>query len=94
MCRALYKITTQPSAPAWVTFEMIDEAYNLMNTALSVNEENAEVHKWLAIILSIKSSYSNTSARVESSHVIKHHLMVINYTLSTTYLISVNSFTL
>lgn len=74
--RVLFKITAEPSTPQEVAQELINEAYNLIYLALSINEENAAVHKWLAIILNARSGYDGASIKIKNAHVVKQHLMV------------------
>ncbi|KAG8226297.1 hypothetical protein J437_LFUL002736 [Ladona fulva] len=55
--------------------EMIFQAYDYINQALSLNEKNYAVHKWMSILIDATSAYNGIKAKITQAHVMKQHMM-------------------
>lgn len=75
LCRALFKMSGNSSLSKVVRNEMITEGYELIRTALELCPNNANIHKWAAIIMDAKSGAEGTVSRIHSYGIVKIHLM-------------------
>ena len=55
---------------------MYREALDYAEEALSVNENNFAVHKWMSILIDYVYGYEGTKARISQSFNVKHHMEV------------------
>lgn len=60
--------------PKVIRDNMIEEAYQLIKKTLKLNDNHAEVHKWMAIFLDLKTSQEGTLSHVQSASAVKYHL--------------------
>ncbi|XP_071550266.1 regulator of microtubule dynamics protein 1-like [Panulirus ornatus] len=51
------------------------EALNFVEEALSVNQNNFAVHKWMSILIDYVYGYEGTKARISQSYNVKNHMM-------------------
>ncbi|XP_046384649.1 regulator of microtubule dynamics protein 1-like isoform X2 [Ischnura elegans] len=72
--RALYKLSQEISDPKQKK-EMIFEAYNYVSEALSINEKNSAVHKWMSIMIDAKSKYQGLKEKITQAYVMKKHML-------------------
>ncbi|KAK5641133.1 hypothetical protein RI129_009680 [Pyrocoelia pectoralis] len=61
--------------PEDVRNEMITEGYEVIRTALELGANDANVHKWAAIIIDAKSGAEGTVSRIHSYDMVKIHLL-------------------
>lgn len=54
----------------------VKEAYNFLNTAMEIKEDDANVHKWMAVIISAITRNESTSEKIKNLEHQKLHLMV------------------
>lgn len=74
MCRAIYNISK--SASDVEAKKLICEGYDLISTALEIQEDHYAVHKWMCVFLDSKSNLEGIKARINQSHETKKHLLV------------------
>lgn len=53
---------------------MITEAHELITKTIELNPNSAEIHKWKAIILDMKTSLEGTIKHVQAAPLVKYHL--------------------
>lgn len=53
---------------------MVKEAYQLIKKTLQLTNNHAEVHKWMAIFLDLKTSQEGILSHVHSASAVKRHL--------------------
>lgn len=58
--------------------KMISEAYELVQEALSLDDKNYAVHKWVAIVVDAKSTLEGIKQRISTLPLFKKHLTVID----------------
>lgn len=76
IARALYKLSCTPDLPSSISNLMILEAVDIVNHALSVGNDNANVHKWTAIILDCKYNMEGIKAKINGLETIRYHITV------------------
>ncbi|KAL0126532.1 hypothetical protein PUN28_005124 [Cardiocondyla obscurior] len=54
--------------------KLIYEGYDLLCTALEIQEDHYAVHKWMSILLNSKSILEGTKAQIKESYNIKNHM--------------------
>lgn len=52
------------------------EAYETITSAMKVNENHFAVHKWMSVILDLKSGCDGTKERVKNLELVKQHMKV------------------
>lgn len=55
---------------------MILEAYNFIQTAMSIKEDHYAVQKWMSILLDSKSAMEGMKSRIQQLYSIKKHMLV------------------
>ncbi|KAF5288337.1 hypothetical protein FQR65_LT12071 [Abscondita terminalis] len=75
LCRALFKMSCNKNYTHEVHREMIIEAYNLIEAAIQIDPNNANIHKWMAIITDTRASLDGTANRIKSYETVKGHLL-------------------
>ncbi|EFA08242.1 regulator of microtubule dynamics protein 1 [Tribolium castaneum] len=73
--RALFKLSHEHEITEDIRREMIDEAYEIIQSSLTVAENSPIIHKWAAIIIDRKNGMKGLEHRVKNSEVVKHHLI-------------------
>ncbi|KAF2901457.1 hypothetical protein ILUMI_04733 [Ignelater luminosus] len=73
--RALYVMSQNDLFSKSICEEMIQEAYRLIRFALSVKDDNAEVHKWNAILIDSTAGYLGIYTRIRVIPDVKKHLL-------------------
>lgn len=76
LCRALFKISEEKSHTKELKENYINEAYNLISTALQVDDNNGVAHKWMAIVLNCKCNYLGMAEKIRKSENVRKHLLV------------------
>lgn len=76
VCRALYKMSRTDIYAKSTKDEMIQDAYDLICEIEKHNSNNANVQKWMAILLDAKLRVENKFSRIEDNIKIKEHLTV------------------
>lgn len=56
--------------------KLIYEGYDLLCTALDIQEDHYDVHKWLCTFLHDKTVLEGTKAQIKESYNIKKHMQV------------------
>lgn len=74
LSRAIYKLSELTSGTESRKFTY--EGYDLLCTALDIQEDNYAVHKWMSGFLNSKSSLEGTKAQIRESYNIKKHILV------------------
>lgn len=74
LARALYNMSKTASEVE--SKKMIYEGYDLITTALNIDENHWAVHKWMAIFLDAKSSQDGMKARITELVTVKNHMLV------------------
>lgn len=75
LSRCLFKLSKRNDLSKETSDEMIKEAYDLITDALKTGQEDANVHKWMAIITDVKCGIESTQCRVKAAGKIKEHLI-------------------
>ncbi|XP_033217577.1 regulator of microtubule dynamics protein 1-like [Belonocnema kinseyi] len=73
LSRALYKMSQNASDVE--AKKMVFEAFDIISTALRLQENHWAVHKWMAIILDAKSSCEGLQSRLNQLYNVKKHMM-------------------
>lgn len=73
--RALFNLSQQENLNNDVKWEMIDEAYAILEIALSTSKISAEVHKWMAIVMDRRSGLVDLEERVRHAEAVRDHLI-------------------
>ncbi|XP_015589293.1 regulator of microtubule dynamics protein 1 [Cephus cinctus] len=73
LSRALYKMSKTASEVE--AKKMIYESYDLISTALSIQEDHYAVHKWMSVLLDSKSNYEGMKARIGQLYNVKSHML-------------------
>lgn len=60
--------------------KLIYEGYDLLRTALDIQEDHYAIHKWICAFLNSKSSLEGTKAQIRESYNIKKHILVRHLT--------------
>lgn len=55
---------------------LINEANNILDTALELDKNCAKVHKWKVIVMDAKLKFSGIIFKMSNLHILKHHLEV------------------
>lgn len=71
--RALQKLSK--SADKKVKEEYIRKAYDFLEKALSLDDQNFAIHKWYAILLDCRGELDGIKARVSQLDKVKHHMV-------------------
>ncbi|XP_072395420.1 regulator of microtubule dynamics protein 1-like [Diabrotica undecimpunctata] len=75
IARALYNLNLGKDLNKQIRFIMMDEALFVLETALgNGGSQNAEVHKWMAIILDTHYGLINLENRVKYASMVRNHL--------------------
>nr|XP_023017399.1 regulator of microtubule dynamics protein 1-like isoform X1 [Leptinotarsa decemlineata] len=74
IARVLYNLSFEHEVTSDVRWEMLEEAQDVLDIALSLGIESAEVHKWSAIILDTYNGLINLENRVKSFTSVRDHL--------------------
>ncbi|XP_022916857.1 regulator of microtubule dynamics protein 1 isoform X1 [Onthophagus taurus] len=74
ICRVLFKMSGDEKFSSNMREEMISEAYILINMALSLDDSNANIHKWMAIIIDAKTGYDGVIEKIKSYETIRFHM--------------------
>lgn len=72
--KAIYKMSEMASDVE--ARKLIYEGYDLLCTALDIQEDHYDVHKWMCIILNSKTVLEGTKAQIKESYNIKKHMQV------------------
>lgn len=56
--------------------KLIHEGYNLICTALDIQENHYAVHKWISIILARMSALEGVKTQIRESYNVKKHMQV------------------
>lgn len=72
LTRAIYKLSEAASDVE--AQKLTYEGYNLIRTALEIQEDHYAVHKWMSILLNNKSILEGTKAHIRESYNIKKHV--------------------
>ncbi|XP_014612144.1 PREDICTED: regulator of microtubule dynamics protein 1-like [Polistes canadensis] len=73
LSRVLYKLSK--TADESEAKKMILEAYDYIQTAISIKEDHYAVQKWMAILLDSKSSLEGMKSRIQQLYTIKKHML-------------------
>lgn len=73
--RALFKLSCQENIKEDIRKEMIQEAYEIIQTTLHADGNSSKIHKWAAIIIDRKNGMKGLEHRVEHSEIVKNHLI-------------------
>ncbi|XP_051159562.1 regulator of microtubule dynamics protein 1-like [Leptopilina boulardi] len=73
LSRAMYKMSL--SATDVEGKKIIFEAYNIISSALEIDENNWAAQKWMAIILDAKSGFEGMKSRINQLHNVKKHMI-------------------
>ncbi|KRT85026.1 Anaphase-promoting complex subunit 3 protein [Oryctes borbonicus] len=74
ICRALFRMSVDPTFNPEMREEMISEAYILINLALTIEKNNPNIYKWLAIVTDAKYGLDGLDAKIKSFELMKSHL--------------------
>lgn len=74
LCRALYNMTKEKGVQKTEIAKMILEAYDYVEEALSLDDKNYAVHKWMAIVVDAKSNLEGIKKRISTLPLFKKHL--------------------
>lgn len=74
--RVLYQMATAPNVDSSEKARLAEEAYKLISEALECNNNHFAVHKWMSIILDLRSSCIGTKERIKNLAIVKKHMMV------------------
>ncbi|XP_071444685.1 regulator of microtubule dynamics protein 1-like isoform X2 [Hetaerina americana] len=72
--RAIYKLSQEISDEKQKK-EMIFEAYKYISEALSLNEKNSAVHKWMSIMIDATSKFQGIKEKITQAYVMKKHML-------------------
>lgn len=75
LSRVLYKLSEKENEESQ-RMKYIKDAYNFLNKAVKIKEDDANVHKWLAIIISAMAKNWSTGEKIKNLERRKAHLMV------------------
>ncbi|XP_044252668.1 regulator of microtubule dynamics protein 1-like [Tribolium madens] len=73
--RALFKLSHEHEITEEIRREMIDEAYEIIQSSLTTAENSPKIHKWAAIIIDRKNGMKGLEHRVKNSEIVKNHLI-------------------
>lgn len=74
----MYKISE--NQPDEKRQQYIDDAHRTINRALDLKQDDPNVHKWTAVILSAKKRHQTPTEAIKNMTLEKMHLMVSNVT--------------
>lgn len=72
----LYKLSEQEADPM-KREKYLTDAYETLNNALLLKEDDANVHKWMAIVISAMNKQQKATEAIKNLEREKMHLMVV-----------------
>lgn len=74
LCRVLYKLSRQESTPKCVRVNMVEESYEHVNHALSMDQDDCRLHVWKAVLLYVKTETESPRSKLVSLKAVKGNL--------------------
>lgn len=76
LSRVMYKLSERATEESQ-RMKYLKEAYGILNKALTIKDDDANVHKWMAVIIAAMARNESTTKKVKQLEREKVHLMVM-----------------